>query len=200
MRSGHTVIALMHGANYSGALYKQQFERKAIEFRAKIMDVSKKDAYLFASINMSDNGAEEFMQHQFSVLARESVPRIFAFSGAGGKERYWEDPSLNDTRNLSAVDIRILLDNQEALQENSVEGWIKGKWKLYTRYATRSNENFAIAVGIPAALLLVGFIVFQVFSRAVFTSDEDASAPAVDEDKLSMAAVAARELDHDKVE
>eukprot|EP00971_Amphidinium_carterae_P314136 6244162-Amphidinium_carterae.1 len=34
---------------------------------------------------------QEFMQHQFSVLARESVPRIFAFSGAGGKERYWED-------------------------------------------------------------------------------------------------------------
>jgi len=200
MRSGHTVIALMHGGNYSGALYKQQFERKAVEFRAKIMDVSKKEAYLFSSINMSDAGALEFMKYQFPVLGHQDIPRIFAFSGAGGRERYWEDPTFNDTRNFTSSDIRWLLEDEEALQENSVLGWIKGKRKLLIRYASQSNETFALAAGIPSAVVLIVLIIVWVLCKALILDDEDASAAPVDEDKLSMAAQAARELDHDKVE
>lgn len=150
--AGRTGVPMVVLANSGGAAdvdARKGFAKKATSLREK-------QQYLFGTINATDEDAGLLLSRAFSVIAAPptSLPKIFAFSGTGRNIRYWEDPRFTRAEDLTLARVKALIEDEEAVQDDRWRSWVKGKRKIYIRFASSSMLAFCIAVLMP--LLVMG--------------------------------------------
>lgn len=167
-KTGLTVVALAHSGGAADEEARKAFKRKVITLREE-------SRYLFGTINATDEDAGVVLSRAFPVISAPptNLPKIFAFSGSGKLTRYWEDPRLTRPEDLTIERISTLLRDAEALQDDTWGSWMKGKRKIYLRFASSSVLAFSIAVILPVAV--VGGC--MMWCRALCAKEDDPGGP-----------------------
>jgi len=166
-RSELTVVTLVHAGNAMARRARKEFEEKAVELR-------KNGKYLFSTLNSTDEDNAYFLSSTFPLLAPSvnPLPRIFAFSAAGGRLRHWEDPEFPSVDRLTIEAIEGLLSSPEAYHDESLASWVKERRKLVYRFASRSWTSLLLAVSIPSLSCLFIYACCQAVFQALCAPDE----------------------------
>merc|ERR1712070_325767 len=115
--------------------------------------------------------SKELVNKFFPLLSPivSPLPRLFAASEDGGSVRYWEDPAMTSATDLTHESIEALLNNPEALQDGSTGSWVKGKKKIYVRFASQSFVTLTVAIVVPVLVVTFCFLC----CRAICSSDDE---------------------------
>jgi len=149
-RSGLRVVVLVHDGGSGSSQLRQEFRLQAKEWR-------RRGRYLFAMVNASDPDALKVLNIDYPLLAPPAaqLPRIFAFMGRG---LYWEDPRIDNASSAAFEAIEEMFFDPFARSDGSMGSWLKGKRKLYTRFAMQSWTALFTVIMIPFAFPSVCWI------------------------------------------
>lgn len=164
MLSGLPTVMLVYDGNPASLQLKHDFAEKVKLLRPL-------GQHLFATLNSSAADHADYLAATFPLVSPKwsSLPRVFVMVG---KDVYFENPSFN-IADISAASLDDLMASSEARQDSSAMGWLKGKRKITTRFASGSFSGFLTVLFVGLAVMVCPAGCCWMCVVALMESDEE---------------------------
>jgi hypothetical protein len=161
--SNRKIVLLVHGGGKAGTQARKDFGQFVKTERPSCN-------FIFVSVDASQESDKEALEVHFPLLAPNlaTYPQIFGFIG----KSYYEDPKLNDIKNLRVDALEALFADPGARQDKTWLGWAKEKKKVYMRFATKNVANTVLAVAMPLLILAILHTIGKMLLESLSSDDE----------------------------